>query len=182
MDISDRIARRLDAWMKSRPDLDTLKKVAARSGVSYGTAQRMRAGGGNITVENLAAVSKAFGQPPTALIEDGEKVREHTPEYANLHETERDLINWYRHTSGEARKMLQLIMQANPLPQHTAPESNELSHGARQILDTHEQAKKKLARVSRQLTCKTTTSKTQEKPYLQPTHLYATLSQLLQKQ
>lgn len=60
MDITDHIASNLDTWMASTPNLDTLKKVAARSGVGFGTVQRARNGDGNTTIKNLMAIAKAF--------------------------------------------------------------------------------------------------------------------------
>jgi len=68
MDISDTISANLSAWMAAAPDLDTLKKVAAKSGVGFETVRRARNGDGNITVEKLAAIAAAFRQPPAALL------------------------------------------------------------------------------------------------------------------
>lgn len=62
MDITTRIAANLDAWMEASPNLDTLKKVAARSGVGFGTVQRARNGDGNTTIKNLTAIARAFGR------------------------------------------------------------------------------------------------------------------------
>lgn len=62
MDITAHIAANLDAWMAASPNLDTLKKVASRSGVGFGTVRRARNGDGNTTIKNLTAIAKAFGR------------------------------------------------------------------------------------------------------------------------
>jgi len=68
MDITDHIASNLDTWMASTPNLDTLKKVAARSGVGFGTVQRARNGDGNTTIKNLTAIAKAFNRSIEELL------------------------------------------------------------------------------------------------------------------
>lgn len=62
MEITAHIAANLDAWMAASPNLDTLKKVAARAGVGFGTVRRARNGDGNTTIKNLTAIAKAFGR------------------------------------------------------------------------------------------------------------------------
>ena len=62
MEITAHIAANLDAWMAASPNLDTLKKVAARAGVGFGTVQRARNGDGNTTIKNLTAIARAFGR------------------------------------------------------------------------------------------------------------------------
>jgi len=62
MAITDNIAKNLNSWMASSPSLDTIKKVSARSGVGFGTVQRVKNGDGNPTVNNLADIAKAFGK------------------------------------------------------------------------------------------------------------------------
>lgn len=62
MDITDHIAGNLSAWMDQSPNLNTLKKVVAKSGVGFGTVQRARNGDGNTTIKNLTAIAKAFGR------------------------------------------------------------------------------------------------------------------------
>jgi transcriptional regulator with XRE-family HTH domain len=62
MEITGRIAENLSAWMDESPNLDTLKKVAAKSGVGFGTVRRARNGDGNTTIKNLTAIAKAFGR------------------------------------------------------------------------------------------------------------------------
>lgn len=62
MEITAHIASNLGAWMAASPNLDTLKKVAARAGVGFGTVQRARNGDGNTTIKNLTAIARAFGR------------------------------------------------------------------------------------------------------------------------
>lgn len=68
MDIRHTIAENLTAWMERAPGLDTLKKVAARSGVSFGTVQRVKKAEVNLTVDNLKAIAAAFGRDPADLL------------------------------------------------------------------------------------------------------------------
>ena len=72
MDITKTIAANLDAWMEATPSLDTIKKVSARSGVGFGTVRRARNGDGNTTIQNLAAIAKAFRRPLEDLIRPGQ--------------------------------------------------------------------------------------------------------------
>jgi len=68
MDIKNVIAVNLAAWMAENPATDTLKKLASRSGVSFGTVQRARNGEVNLTVENLAALAAALGKSAADLV------------------------------------------------------------------------------------------------------------------
>lgn len=68
MDIKKVIAVNLTTWMAENPAVDTLKKLASRSGVSFGTVQRARNGEVNITVENLAALASALGRSAADLV------------------------------------------------------------------------------------------------------------------
>lgn len=70
MDTAQVIAANLTAWMAATPALDTLKKIAAKSGVGFGTVQRAKNGDGNITVEKLTAIAAAFGRQPAELLVD----------------------------------------------------------------------------------------------------------------
>lgn len=65
---ADTIAKNLTAWMESNPSLDTLKKVATRSGVGFGTVQRLKNGEGNPTRTSLEGVAKAFGRTAEELL------------------------------------------------------------------------------------------------------------------
>ncbi len=68
MDISTRIAQTLTLWMSQKPGMETIKQVASRSGVGFGTVRRCKNGDGNITVKNLALIAKAFHRPVEDLI------------------------------------------------------------------------------------------------------------------
>lgn len=68
MDIAKVIGANLTAWMENNPGLDTFKKIAARSGVGFGTVQRAKNGDGNITVEKLTAIAGAFKRHPAELM------------------------------------------------------------------------------------------------------------------
>lgn len=61
MDIKLIVAQNLSRLMSQSQTLDTVKKVSARSGVGFGTVRRAKNGDGNITVDNLSAIAKAFG-------------------------------------------------------------------------------------------------------------------------
>lgn len=68
MDIKKVIAANLGVWMAESEATDTLKKLARRSGVSFGTVQRARNGEVNLTVENLAALAAALGKSAAELV------------------------------------------------------------------------------------------------------------------
>jgi transcriptional regulator with XRE-family HTH domain len=68
MAITDTIAANLSVWMEHSADLNTLKKLASRSGVGFGTVQRVKNGNGNPTVKNLTDIAKAFGRRPEDLL------------------------------------------------------------------------------------------------------------------
>lgn len=56
------MADRLDHLMRVTPSLDTLQKIAAKSGVSYGTVRRIRnADPVDIGLSNYEDVAKCFG-------------------------------------------------------------------------------------------------------------------------
>lgn len=54
-------ADRLTLLMGRTPHLDTLKKVAAKSGVGYGTVQRVSRAEASVTIDNIEAIAAAFG-------------------------------------------------------------------------------------------------------------------------
>lgn len=68
MDITKQIAENLSAWMEATPGLDTIKKLAAKSKVGFGTIQRAKNGDGNITVQNLEAIAHTFGRRAADLL------------------------------------------------------------------------------------------------------------------
>lgn len=57
--------------MSQSQTLDTVKKVSARSGVGFGTVRRAKNGDGNITVDNLSAIAKAFGVDISYMVSNG---------------------------------------------------------------------------------------------------------------
>lgn len=69
----DILAANLRALMASRPDLNTLPKLTARSGVSNGTLDRIRRAAVSTRIDELERLAKAFG------VESWELVREHGP-------------------------------------------------------------------------------------------------------
>lgn len=68
MDITATIAANLNTWMEASPTLNTIKRVAARAGIGFGTVRRARNGDGNTTIQNLAAIARAFGRSVEDLI------------------------------------------------------------------------------------------------------------------
>ena len=70
MDIKLVVAQNLGKLMSDSQSLDTVKKVSARSGVGFGTVRRARNGDGNTTVENIAAIAKAFGVKACDLLSE----------------------------------------------------------------------------------------------------------------
>lgn len=69
MDITQAIAKNLGAWMEDAPeDINTIKKLAAKAGVGFGTVRRARNGDGNITVQNLEAIARTFKRHAVDLI------------------------------------------------------------------------------------------------------------------
>lgn len=68
MDITATIAANLSRWMEAHPALNTLKKLASKSGVGFGTVQRAKNGSGNVTIQNLDAIATAFGRRTIDLL------------------------------------------------------------------------------------------------------------------
>lgn len=71
MDIKLIVAQNLSRLMSQSQTLDTVKKVSARSGVGFGTVRRAKNGDGNITVDNLSAIAKAFGVDISYMVSTG---------------------------------------------------------------------------------------------------------------
>jgi transcriptional regulator with XRE-family HTH domain len=67
----DILAMNLRALMAARPDLDTLPKITARSGVSNGTLDRIRRAVVSTRVDELEKLGRAFG------VESWELLRPH---------------------------------------------------------------------------------------------------------
>ena len=57
----DILANNLRALMAARPDLDTLPKITARSGVTNGTLDRIRRAVVSTRVDELERLARAFG-------------------------------------------------------------------------------------------------------------------------
>lgn len=64
----DILSNNLRALMAARPDLDTLPKITARSGVSNGTLDRIRRAVVSTRVDELERLGKAFGVEPWELL------------------------------------------------------------------------------------------------------------------
>ena len=64
----DVLANNLRALMAARPDLDTLPKITARSGVSNGTLDRIRRAVVSTRVDELEKLGRAFGVEPWELL------------------------------------------------------------------------------------------------------------------
>ncbi len=64
----DILAANLRAFMAARPDLDTLPKLTARSGVTNGTLDRIRRAAVSTRIDELARLASAFGVQPWELL------------------------------------------------------------------------------------------------------------------
>ncbi len=64
----DILATNLRALMAARPDLGTLPKITARSGVSNGTLDRIRRAVVSTRVDELEKLGRAFGVEPWELL------------------------------------------------------------------------------------------------------------------
>lgn len=64
----DILAANLRALMATHPDLDTLPKITARSGVTNGTLDRIRRAVVSTRVDELEKLGRAFGIEPWELL------------------------------------------------------------------------------------------------------------------
>jgi transcriptional regulator with XRE-family HTH domain len=64
----DILANNLRALMAARPDLNTLPKITAHSGVSNGTLDRIRRAVVSTRVDELEKLGRAFGVEPWELL------------------------------------------------------------------------------------------------------------------
>lgn len=71
--IKEIVGKTISSLMQNSDDLDTCKKVAKKSGVGFGTVQRVSNGEINITIEKLTAIAQAFGRHPAELLVDPDK-------------------------------------------------------------------------------------------------------------
>lgn len=69
--IKRNMSERLNKLMSKDPNMDTIPKVAAKSGVSYGTVRRIRNAEPNQpSIANVEAVAKAFGLTLIEFVSD----------------------------------------------------------------------------------------------------------------
>ncbi len=111
MDIAQTIARNLTALMASYPDRETLEKVAHVAGVGFSTVRRAKNGDGNLTVQNLALIAKAFRRTARDLLADPvEQYGQAAPVTVLCVQEppaeERELLQGYRDASQEIREIL----------------------------------------------------------------------------
>lgn len=87
------ISDRLSHLMRTNPALDTLEKVVEKSGVSYGTVQRIKKGDGSEpAMSKIEDVAKCFGLTLQEFIsQPGVSGVELTPEEFSLIQTFRKL-------------------------------------------------------------------------------------------
>jgi transcriptional regulator with XRE-family HTH domain len=116
MEIDQIIAENLRALMNGSENLNTLKKLSAKSKVGFGTVRRTRNGDGNITVQNLEKIAHAFEktaidlltkQPNKGLYQQPEE--QPTSTRFTLHQNspdEADLLRGYKDASSEVRQIL----------------------------------------------------------------------------
>jgi transcriptional regulator with XRE-family HTH domain len=121
MDISQRIAHNLSAWMTNTRGRETLKQVAIASGVGFGTVQRAKNADGNLTVQSLEMIAAAFRRQAVDLLAEPEEssvepaattafglvVNERRAEY--MTDDERLLIEAFRIADDGARRALLLL-------------------------------------------------------------------------
>lgn len=111
MDIASVIAYNLSAWMGASANLGTIKALSKASGVGFGTVRRARNGDGNITVQNLEAIARAFKRNAIDLLA-APSVAYSTappPDFPLAQEPPSDeceLLQGYRVASPEAREIM----------------------------------------------------------------------------
>lgn len=111
MDISKVISANLSAWMDASPNLKTIKALAKASQVGFGTVQRAKNGDGNITVQNLEAIARAFRRRGVDLMSDGKAAYPPAvPVHLAVQEApppdERELLQGYRDASPDVREIM----------------------------------------------------------------------------
>jgi len=111
MDTARIISHHLKALMESYPERDTLAKVSKAAKVGFGTVQRARNGDGNLTVQNLDMIARAFRRTARDLL--AEPVEEYGPAaqvavlaVQEAPVDERELVQGYRDASQEVREIL----------------------------------------------------------------------------
>lgn len=112
MDIAAIIAHNLTALMERHPDRDTLEKVAAAAGVGFGTVRRAKNGDGNLTVQKLELIARAFRRTARDLLVQADDTYQTAPLVTPLTVQEpsggdeRELLLGYRQASSEVRDIL----------------------------------------------------------------------------
>jgi len=111
MDIASVISKNLSAWMDGSERLSTIKALSKSSGVGFGTVQRAKNGDGNITVQNLEAIARAFKRNATDLLiapqGSQQAVAPITLEVAQEPPPdEREILQGYRAASPEVREIM----------------------------------------------------------------------------
>lgn len=104
MDITRVIASNLGPLIDEHPTLNTSEKVAAASGVGYGTVRRTRHGQGNVTVQNLELIARVFKLRAVDLMKEPSAVKYQT---AELSPTMRLILNQPPTESPEERLLVQ---------------------------------------------------------------------------
>lgn len=111
MDIAKIVSGNLTALMESHPGRETLEKVAHVAGVGFSTVRRAKNGDGNLTVQNLELIAKAFRRSAKDLLVDPDQAYSPAAPITVLavHEPpidERELLQGYRDASQEVREIL----------------------------------------------------------------------------
>ncbi|MEO6147043.1 MAG: helix-turn-helix transcriptional regulator [Sulfuriferula sp.] len=115
MEIDQIIAENLRDLMKESENLNTLKKLSAKSKVGFGTVRRTRNGDGNITVQNLEKIAHAFEKTAVYLLTKQSNNLYKQPEDQQpsarftLHQNspdEADLLRGYQAASAEVRQIM----------------------------------------------------------------------------
>lgn len=111
VEISQIISRNLTELMASYPGRETLAKVAKAAHVGFGTVQRARNGDGNLTVQNLDLIARAFRRTAKDLLAEPVDEYELAAPVTVLTAQEppveeRELLQGYRDASQEVREIL----------------------------------------------------------------------------
>lgn len=111
MDIASVIAYNLSAWMTASANLGTIKALSKASGVGFGTVRRARNGDGNITVQNLEAIARAFKRKAIDLLSAPDVTYSvaqpnNSPAVQEPPPDENELLRGYRVASPEAREIM----------------------------------------------------------------------------
>lgn len=117
MDIARVIAQNLSAWMNASANLGTLKALSKASGVGFGTIQRARNGDGNITVQNLEAIARAFKRTAIDLLAAPDTEYSSAPPVSPLvaqepPPDEREILQGYRDASPEMREIMRIAARS----------------------------------------------------------------------